>query len=146
MYANISITTDDQFKLYVNGNFIVSSVNWQNAAFYPMVELESDVNMFAVSASNTGPSPAGVLAGIAIALADADADVASASPIPSAVPSVSLLYIHKMTRMLKTLIFCIVTNNVGQILFIVHTSSCRYHLCRCGFFPSFRRVNCVRVL
>ena len=102
MYANISITADNRFSLYVNGNFIgLNGDNWYSAAFYPMVELESDVNVFAVLALNDaasggtqGPSPAGVLAGIAIALTDADADVASASPIPSVAPSVSLLYIH----------------------------------------------------
>ena len=162
MYANISITTDNQFSLYVNGNFIGQSDNiynstyssWESAAFYPMVELESDVNVFAVSAlndaggtqENPGPSPAGVLAGIAIALADADADVASASPSPSAVPSVSLLYIHKMTRMLKILIFRIVTNDECQIIFVAHASSCRYHLCRRDFFPSFCWINCFRLL
>jgi hypothetical protein len=120
MYANISITTDNQFSLYVNGNFIGLSSNidnstynsWQSAAFYPMVELEPDANVFAVAAlndaavdpttqENTGPSSAGVLAGIAIALADADADVTSAGSNPSAVPSVRLFYTHQMARVLK---------------------------------------------
>jgi hypothetical protein len=120
MYANVSITTDNQFSLYVNGKFIGSSSNianstyssWQSAAFYPMVELEPDANVFAVAAlndaaiapntqENTNPSPAGVLAGITIALADADANVTSANANPSAVPSVSLFYTHQMTRVLK---------------------------------------------
>ncbi|CAK5270015.1 unnamed protein product [Mycena citricolor] len=54
--ADIIITTDNSFDLYVNDNLVGSSVDWRYAARF-CVPLTDCLNVFAVNATNGGLAP-----------------------------------------------------------------------------------------
>ena len=73
--ANILITADNGYTLYVNGNQVGVGHNWPTAQGY-CVSLSPTCNVFAVNATNdlTVPNPAGVLASIEITYSDGSID------------------------------------------------------------------------
>ncbi|PPR01021.1 hypothetical protein CVT26_015622 [Gymnopilus dilepis] len=71
-FANIIISTDNAYTLYINGNQVGSGDNWSQVGAY-CVQLSSGCNTFALSATNydgPGLNPAGVLAAIQVIYTD----------------------------------------------------------------------------
>ncbi|KAF8892362.1 hypothetical protein CPB84DRAFT_1848796 [Gymnopilus junonius] len=73
--ANIIITSDNGYTLWVNGNAVGSGHNFHQADAY-CIRLAPDCNVFAVNATNdlTIPNPAGLLATIQIRYTDGFTD------------------------------------------------------------------------
>ncbi|PFH45076.1 carbohydrate-binding module family 67 protein [Amanita thiersii Skay4041] len=69
--AEVLITADNAYSLFVNGNLIGSGNDWRTSQEY-CVRLDPFCNVFAVRATNAGatPNPAGVLAAIQITYTD----------------------------------------------------------------------------
>ncbi len=62
---DVIITTDDEYDLYVNGQYIGSDTSWENAETYSSIELQSGENVVAVVGVDTGWAE-GVLAELII--------------------------------------------------------------------------------
>ncbi|KAG6877579.1 hypothetical protein C0993_005909, partial [Termitomyces sp. T159_Od127] len=71
--ANILITTDNGYALYVDGRLVGSGKNFTSAQRY-CVPLVNSCNVFAVAAQNSVASPAGLLAAIQIRYSDGFVD------------------------------------------------------------------------
>ncbi|KAG6861926.1 hypothetical protein C0995_009876 [Termitomyces sp. Mi166 len=71
--ANVLITTDNAFTLYVDGKPVGSGNTFTSAHRY-CVPLVNSCNVFAIAAQNYQPSPAGLLAAIQIRYSDGFVD------------------------------------------------------------------------
>ncbi|KAF8877700.1 hypothetical protein BD779DRAFT_1556652 [Infundibulicybe gibba] len=71
--AIVLLTVDDHFVLYHNGQLVANSTDlrlyWKFAPAF-LVSLDPGSNMFAIRATNAGPSIAGLIASIQISYAD----------------------------------------------------------------------------
>ncbi|KAF5311958.1 hypothetical protein D9619_003784 [Psilocybe cf. subviscida] len=87
-HTNILMTVDDQFSLFVDGNFVGQSPRtadiWKNAQFFMLVLNPSASHLFAVNATNLadfttgGPGPAGILAAIEMQFSDGTSSILTA--------------------------------------------------------------------
>ena len=70
--AEIIITADAAFKLYLNGNLIGEGEDWQSVNHFDVTEFADSENLIAVKAENEGtvPNPAGLL--VALQITDLD--------------------------------------------------------------------------
>ncbi|KAF5374286.1 hypothetical protein D9758_004541 [Tetrapyrgos nigripes] len=62
--AEILLTVDNEFSLYVNGRFIGSGTDWEVASRFAVNDIQGPNVEVAIFAVNTLPGPAGVLASI----------------------------------------------------------------------------------
>ncbi|KAF5317533.1 hypothetical protein D9619_013227 [Psilocybe cf. subviscida] len=84
-HANILMTADDQFALFVDGNGVGQSPQaaeiWKNAQFFTLALNSTTSHLFAVLATNLadvstgGPGPAGLLAAIQIQFSDGTSSI-----------------------------------------------------------------------
>lgn len=72
--AKVVISVDNGYTLYANGAAIGSGGNFGAAQYYSITDLNSESNVFAVDAANTG-GPAGVIATILVAYSDGTSEL-----------------------------------------------------------------------
>ncbi|KAF5311968.1 hypothetical protein D9619_003786 [Psilocybe cf. subviscida] len=77
-HANVLITADDQFSLFVDGDFVgqspLSAEIWKNAQFFMVTLNSSASHLFAILATNIN-GPAGLLAAIQIQFSDGTSSI-----------------------------------------------------------------------
>ncbi|KAF5312196.1 hypothetical protein D9619_003823 [Psilocybe cf. subviscida] len=78
-HTNILMTADDQFSLFVDGNFVVQSPQtadtWRSAQFITVAYNSSAPRLFAVNATSLDPGPAGLLATIQMQFSDGTSSI-----------------------------------------------------------------------